>query len=282
MLKLYSLLLLAAALFLSCVAIGFVDENNIDTCGGEKYTSESQICENDTLKKPCGNGYYDPKMQFCAEQDNKVYDKCEGRGYNPLNQICENNIVLDECGNDYYNPSSEYCFNNVIREYTYVTIGNQTWMSENLRREAPNIECYNDEPDNCIIFGILYDWSTAKNICPAGWHLPYSYEWDILRDFVEDNSKCNDCAGTKLKANSELWISGKGTDDFGFNALPGGFYHDAAIYHGGTPFIKKGERAAFWSGGSNMQTIEYNQATLNFSPSYSYGYAMAYVRCIKD
>jgi len=57
--------------------------------------------------------------------------------------------------------------------------------------------------------------------CPAGWHLPSDDEWTQLTDFVGDSST----AGTKLKS-STGWesFSGvpKGTDDYGFSALPGG------------------------------------------------------------
>ena len=286
------MLVLAVLLFLGCGAIGFVDEDNVDKCGEKKYTSSKQICESDVLKEPCGNGYYDPVTQFCSGQDNLIYDKCNGRVYNSLNQICRDNIVLDKCGNDYYNPNSsfEYCYNNIVNEYTYTTIGTQTWMTESLRLKASDAKCYDDKLDNCVIFGVLYNWNTAMNICPSGWRLPNDNEWDALRDFVEDNGECSSCAGKKLKANSELWISGKGTDDFGFNALPGGFHSERASWGGNTPFIGKGEQTAFWSAtgdimGScgHMRTLNYNKNTLSLINSYnSYKSDMAYVRCIKD
>jgi len=272
--NLYSLFLLAAALFLSCVSIGFVDENNIDTCGGERYTSGSQICENNTLKNLCGMVYYDPKIKFCFEQNTKVYNKCDGEIYNPfdVNRICEDNILKIKCGEGYYNPQTQFCIrNNVLdkcggkeyessiyeceegillnkcrneifnsyteycadgivmkkkefidtrdgKTYKYVYIGNQIWMAENLRYETPNSKCYDNDLNNCEIYGRLYNWNTAKTVCPSGWHLPGEDEWIILRGFVGWSD-----AGMKLKANDSLW---NGTDDFGFTALPGGYCFD--------------------------------------------------------
>jgi uncharacterized protein (TIGR02145 family) len=111
MFKLYLLLVLVAALFLSCVAIGFGDA---DTCGGEKYTSGSQICENDVLKNPCGIGYYAPSMQFCY--NNVIYEKCDHSNYNLENQICEDEIIKTRCGtgNGYHNPATQFCNGNDV------------------------------------------------------------------------------------------------------------------------------------------------------------------------
>jgi uncharacterized protein (TIGR02145 family) len=90
---------------------------------------------------------------------------------------------------------------------------------------------------------------------------------------------------------AEIWISGKGTDDFGFNALPGGFYDDSFFFYGTrTPFTGKGELVAFWSAtgdisrdSGNMRAFKYNQTTLNLvHNSINSRYDMAYVRCVKD
>jgi uncharacterized protein (TIGR02145 family) len=96
-----------------------------------------------------------------------------------------------------------------------------------------------------------------------------------LRDFVGNSN-----AGTKLKANSNLWVSGKGTDSFGFTALPGGFYIDE--------FKRIGETAGFWSatagtlaGSAHFRYLSYNGETLGLDGFYTNN-SLAYVRCIKD
>ncbi|MCL2260549.1 MAG: fibrobacter succinogenes major paralogous domain-containing protein [Fibromonadales bacterium] len=172
------------------------------------------------------------------------------------------------------NSTNEFLDDRDGKIYKYVIIGTQTWMAENMRYETSDIKCYGNNHDNCEIFGMLYDWNTAKIICPVGWHLPSDAEWNKLRDFVGSN------VGTKLKANSYLWISGKGTDDFGFNALPGGFHKDY--------FLEIREVSGFWSattgssfGSAHVRYLKYNNESLNLAGFYISN-GLANVRCIKD
>jgi uncharacterized protein (TIGR02145 family) len=100
------------------------------------------------------------------------------------------------------------------RIYKTVVIGTQTWMAENLNYEANGSRCYDNEFRNCYKYGRLYNWETAKKICPEGWHLPTNSDWDKLV-----SSKP---AGKYLKATSDWDENGNGVDKFGFAALPGG------------------------------------------------------------
>jgi len=106
-------------------------------------------------------------------------------------------------------PSSEATFVDSRDGKTYkkVTIGTQTWMAENLD--------YAGLYDANVGWN-LYNWSTAKKACPAGWHLPSGAEWTTLVEYVGGVS----VAGKKLKSKTN-W---NGTDEYGFSATPGGFY----------------------------------------------------------
>jgi len=238
----------------------------------------------------CGKSYYDVDKQFC--QNAQIYDKCGGFSYDLLTQKCENNVLFSKCGGGWYNPIFEFCSGNsgVIIEskgefidgrdnriYRYVTIGTQMWMAENLRYETLNTKCYGDDPDNCKIFGILYDWNTAKTVCPSGWHLPNDTEWFTLRHFATD---------VKLMANSALWVlSPKGTDDYGFTALPGGYYRS---YRDGSDFLNINEIAIFWSatagsyaGSAHVHILTLESGIREIDGVYTDD-AWVNVRCIKD
>jgi uncharacterized protein (TIGR02145 family) len=209
------------------------------------------------------------------------------------------NILHNKCHDYQYDHSSQYCDDGEVKNkeeftderdgkaYKRVKIGKQTWMAENLKYEAPNTKCYDDDPGNCEIFGRMYDWETAKTICPSGWHLPDDGEFNALADFVEIVSGCINCVGIALKANSTLWISNKGFDEFGFTALPGGFYRG---YDSG--FSQKNWTAGFWSategymsGSAHFRYFTSNNASrnniLNLDGFYT-DRAFANVRCVED
>lgn len=135
--------------------------------------------------------------------------------------------------------------------YKTVIIGTQEWTAENLKTTNYNDEtaipkvtfyrtwinttsgaycAYENKESNVDTYGYLYNWYAVNSgkLAPTGWRVPTDEDWDKLMDFVGGESN----AGTKLKSKSG-WndfnmVSGNGTDDYGFNALPGGsrFHYD--------------------------------------------------------
>ncbi len=145
--------------------------------------------------------------------------------------------------------------------YKTVKIGEQWWMAENLNYQVDNSFCYNDSAEYCEKFGLLYPWTAAvgkseaecgyrdkcglsgkvRGVCPEGWHLPDTTEWNALFTAVGGWAT----AGIMLKS-TEGWndyegTSGNGSDNFGFSALPAGYRY----YNGG--FSHEGYCAYFWS-----------------------------------
>jgi uncharacterized protein (TIGR02145 family) len=277
------------------------DNEIYDKCGVKNYNTENQECYNATIYDKCGtsrmnsaiegccnNAIFTLATQFCFYIDDNIYDKCGGVEYNLLEQICDNDIAFTKCEDKWYDPSLEYCDSDIVKAketfidardgnvYKYVIIGDQTWLAENLRYETSNTKCYGNNPDNCKIYGILYDWNAAKTACPLGWHLPSDAEWYALFASVNHYN-----VAEKLKANSTLWLYHRGTDDFGFTALPGGYYR-----YGGSSFMHIGEVAGFWSA-----TAGYMNGSAHFHYLYEFRTGLdgfyvndswVNVRCIKD
>jgi len=62
--------------------------------------------------------------------------------------------------------------------YRTISIAGVTWMAENLKFKPKTGAFFFDNDSNNIPgYGVLYEWETAKNICPAGWHLPSGNEY---------------------------------------------------------------------------------------------------------
>jgi uncharacterized protein (TIGR02145 family) len=114
-----------------------------------------------------------------------------------------------------------------------VVIGNHTWLAENLNRKMGNSWCYDDDEKNCDRFGRLYDWNTALEACPEGYHLSSRSEWDDLSTAVGDSL----ASAKKLKSKVA-----NGTNDYGFSAELGGSW--TAVRN---KFVGGGETGFWWT-----------------------------------
>ena len=154
---------------------------------------------------------------------------------------CNQNDKLGESPNDGKGDDS-YRYNGGVK------IGNQTWMAENLNRATINSKCYGNSADSCAKYGRLYTWTDAKKSCPTGWHLPSDAEWNTLITAAGGAST----AGKKLKATSGWGDDDnnypKGTDEYGFSALPGGTFNTSDGFHS-AGYI------GFWWSGTKAQSV---------------------------
>ncbi len=165
------------------------------------------------------------------------------------------------------------CGSNTMKDkdvptYKTVKIGEQVWMAENLNYETSSGSwCYDDDPANCEKYGRLYDWETAKNVCPKGWRLPTKSDFKTLLNNVGGEGE-EDYNALKEGGNS------------GFSALFGGWrdsYGD---------FRNAGDYGHWWSsseGGTYsawvLYMFSYDQ---NAYMNYSYVANGFSVRCLQD
>jgi uncharacterized protein (TIGR02145 family) len=179
-----------------------------------------------------------------------------------------------------YSKFGKFIDNRDGKTYKTVKIGTQTWMAENLAYKATDgCWAYDNNESNVAIYGFLYDWQTAKNVCPAGWHLPSNAEWIILETYLGGES----VAGGKLKeAGISNWTSlnASATNETNFTALPGGCRN----YNG--PYYYIGKYGYWWSSTENSAGDVWSRSmscSSNSVPRSSYHEKNGFsVRCIKD
>ena len=168
--------------------------------------------------------------------------------------------------------------------YKTVTIGNQTWMAENLKVTKFNdgstisdvigkgiffnnglgtVYTINNttNTDTINTYGRLYDWYAVRTgkLCPKGWHVPSDNEWIILQTYLIENGYNYEGSTTgnniaKSLASTKGWdlSSYIGTignnpslnNKSGFSALPAGYCNENGLGGG------VGQRAFWWSSNS--------------------------------
>lgn len=124
--------------------------------------------------------------------------------------------------------------------YRYTTIGDQVWMAENLRYDAPYSTCSSDsgfirqyceliehncetmqccKESLCHTFGRYYsiikngewfgsiDIPLTDTICPKGWHIPTKEEWESLKDAMTVSGDNNSDVANRMKSADSIFFS---------------------------------------------------------------------------
>jgi uncharacterized protein (TIGR02145 family) len=160
--------------------------------------------------------------------------------------------------------------------YKTTIIGTQEWMAENLKvskysdgTDIPNITdkkqwqndttgawCYYDnDKKNNTDYGKLYNWHTInlttngnKNVCPNGFHIPSKNEWQLLINYLKQDSLL---AGGQMKEvgsthwNKYTYYNTENTNTSLFTALPGGYRYSDSYY--GDNYYSQGSSGIWWS-----------------------------------
>jgi uncharacterized protein (TIGR02145 family) len=191
--------------------------------------------------------------------------------------------------------------------YGTVQIGNQVWMSENLKTsryrnggQIPNVTTdntawgilttgawsyYNNDVSNNAIYGKLYNWYTTlgDTLCPTGWGVPTDAEWTTLTTYLGGES----VAGGKMKTIGNAYWEGSNTgaiNSSGFSVLPGGYRSSDGS------FLNIRFSAFFWSATEDANGGAWNRGLYNGIGSVSRNSFIvndsksvgASVRCLRD
>lgn len=177
--------------------------------------------------------------------------------------------------------------------YETVGIGTNCWMAENLNmgtqitgeydaqsdNDVTEKFCYDDLESNCDEYGGLYEWDElmqystgegTQGLCPDEWHVAINEEWENMIDFLGGKF----IAPQKLKSITGWENNGNGTNESGFNALPGGKFS--------LEYDHLGEWVYFWlvyNAEHTSRIITDGDNTFVSAASPSWGLS---ARCVKD
>ena len=219
------------------------------------------------------------------------YDKTNNR----LNiNNTQNEIVKDYDGNKYHT----------------VKIGNQVWMTENLRSThyvdgttIKGVSIYDNNEKNIEKYGRLYQWEAIVNpsgLCPEGWHVATDEEWKKLEKALGmSNTEANSTGwrktvneSTKLKKfeRAYFWKNKKRKEIniSGFSAVPSGARTRRDLI---LPFWGGGRYADYWTATENRSSEAWNRSLVwlplhlgsckvfRGSLNKEFGFS---IRCVKD
>ena len=214
------------------------------------------------------------------------------------------NQIIVRITADEANTISGFCVDIDGNEYATVIIGNQVWMSENLKvtkyRDGTAIPTglsnsewenttsgayavYDNNETHADTYGYLYNWyavDDSRNIAPDGWHVPTDDEWTTLTDYLGGTS----VAGGKMKeTGTSHWNSPNtgATNESGFTAFPGGYRSSSSGNYNSI-----GSYGFFWSSSEGNSSNAWRRILYyNNSGVYRHNYNKNYgfsVRCVRD
>jgi uncharacterized protein (TIGR02145 family) len=261
-------------------------------------------------------------VDTCSAKDNGQSRKVNNKSsrLNGKTFHCNEGRLVQKIPTTYLNPDIPYGEIEDRRNrkvYKTVTIGGVTWMAQNLDYADsviyPSIRggslCYDNNPENCDIYGRLYKWGTAmdsaavftdkakgcgsgktcsisvpaRGICPEGWHIPTPGEWESLYSAVGSVPEALQAKGFEglppyTIGNQSYSSWDNATDAYGFSILPDGCGMALGIF------------ACIWSAAEHLEqnaaywTLLQNYASIEESGTASNHKYTAYnsVRCVKD
>ncbi len=212
----------------ACVCTGNFSGENCDECKeGWDIATNCTTCKtgwtgDNCVEVKCVHGTTDAQTGHCEE--GTCDPRYTGEDCNQCKADGTQGTLIDTEDNN--------------KSYKTTIVDCQEWMAENMARVPASGTYYhvNGGERYDATYGLLYDWDTARHICPEGWKLPSKQDFDALLTYVATDDPDDVNRSKNLRASS--WE--EGADTVGFAVLPAGAYD--ANY--GYTF---GSEAVFWS-----------------------------------
>jgi uncharacterized protein (TIGR02145 family) len=137
-------------------------------------------------------------------------------------------------------------------------------------RDIEGTVCYDHNPENCEQYGRLYDFKGATKICPEGWHLPDSSEFQelfsatdkILTEEIAKNHELDSIVRRHYTTLQGRWVGDSSVTDTVHNisrilmssekAKSGASIHRAGLGYLGFN-MKRGGKAKYYGSSENPQ-----------------------------
>ena len=193
------------------------------------------------------------------------------------------------------------------RKYRIVQIGNQWWTAENLDYQIPGVRFnpasdpgensaqmyYNRDSkyslDGTYKLGMMYTGgAVAFNLVPSiptlapGWHVATKADWDTLISTIGGTSKVSKLKSIDGSVTQDFPSGWNGTDEYGFNVLPGGNGERRSGYAPTSGGLGTSTRHRLGGSSSyNTDVVYITQTKCTISTRQSYAY-FGYVRLVKN
>jgi uncharacterized protein (TIGR02145 family) len=112
-------------------------------------------------------------------------EKCSKCGVIRSNMHHLQNGICQVCGQGSYIDPDDGSTHKILK------IGDQVIMASNLAKipSKGKYWVYDDNEDNKVEYGLLYDLEAARSLAPSGWHLPSKAEWEAVHAFLGGDDK---------------------------------------------------------------------------------------------
>ena len=173
------------------------------------------------------------------------------------------------------------------KKYKTIGINKHKWLAENLNYKMESgSSCYDNDENNCSMYGRLYTYEASLESCPSGWHVPECNEWKELLalELTELMEELMD-GEWRWGCDQEPGVERVEPNVYGFSVRPAGLY-----IFGKEQYEGLGNWAYFWSSSGdpfNLGGEYYGAAFLSDYKDWTCSgngrnYGMYSVRCVKD